>query len=100
MYFRSYVLNTILKNNPSETVAEGVKYAITLLKEPKNAAIVTLSLTGAYLVCRCLFTNEKSIPVFPGASLISGHRALLEKSSAEGEFARDVNIYNYPLGYF
>ena len=100
MHFQNYILKAIFQNQTSERISSKIEDALKFLAEPKNAAVVTLSVAGAYLVCRCLFTREKTIPEFPGGSLFSGHRELLEKCSNEGEFALKVNPFKYPLGYF
>ena len=103
MFFKSYILNTVFKNQPLDLSTEEIKNVIASLSTPKNAAVAALSVTTTFILYKLLFTRssrDKEIPEFPGATVFLGHRSLIEQSTSEGEFARALNPAKLSLGFF
>ena len=102
MFFKSYILSTIFKNQPLDLSTEELKKVIASLTTPKNATLAALSVTATFILYK-LFdrsSRDKEIPEFPGATIFAGHRSLIGKTTSEGEFARALNPAKLPLGYF
>ena len=102
MFFKSYILNTVFKNQPLDLTSEEIRNVIASLITPKKATLAALSVTTTFILYK-LFTRisrDKEIPEFPGAAVFSGHRSLIGKTTSEGEFARALNPAKLSLGYF